>query len=88
MPHVVSHRPLNGGKLRSGDFKIFLLRMNVNVFHCGEVFPTTHGLKHLVIHACTMSTGSESVPEAVRRFAIYIDGLLYTLPEASVSLKG
>ena len=80
--------PLNGGKLLSCDFKIFLLGVNVNVFHRREVFPAAHGLKRLVVYACTMGTGSKRVTEAVRRFAININGFLHTLPEASVSLKG
>jgi hypothetical protein len=84
----VSHRRLYGGKLLPCDFKIFVLRVNVNVFHCGEVFPAAHGLKRLVIHASAMGACGEGMPEAVRRFAEYIDRFLYTLPEASVGLKG
>ncbi len=37
MSHAVSHRRLNSGKLLSCDFKIFLLGMDVNVFHA-DVF--------------------------------------------------
>ena len=80
--------PSNGSKLRSGDFKIFLLGVNVNVFHRGEVFPAAHRLKCLVVHASAMGAGGKRVTEAVRRFAVNIDRFLHALPEASVSLKG
>ena len=59
MSHAVSHRRLNSGKLLSCDFKIFLLGMDVNVFHRREVFPAAHGLKRFVVHACAVRTGSE-----------------------------
>ena len=68
--------PSNGGKLLSCDFKIFLLRVNVNVFHRGKIFPAAHGLKCLVVHAGTMGAGSKCVAEAVRRFAVHMDGFL------------
>ena len=73
----MSHHGLYGGKLRSGDFKVFLLGVNVNVFHRREVFPAAHALEGFVVHACTMGTGCERMPEAMRRFAVDIDGFLY-----------
>ena len=79
--------PSNGGKLLSCDFKIFLLRVNVNVFHRGKIFPAAHGLKCLVVHASAIGAGSKCVPKAVRRLSINIDGFLHALPEAPVSLK-
>ena len=60
--------------------------MDVNVFHRREVFPAAHGLKRLVVHACTMRACGEGMPEAVRRFTVDIDSFLYALPDALVSL--
>ena len=73
--------PSNGGKLRSGDFKIFLLGVNVNVFHRGKIFPAAHGLKRLVVYASTMGAGSECMTEAAGRFAVHMDGFLHARPE-------
>ena len=86
MSHTVSHRRLNSGKLLPRNFKVFLLGVDVNVFHRGKVFPAAHGLKCFVVYTCAMCACGEGMPEAVRRFAVDIDGFLYALPEAFVSL--
>ena len=65
MSHSVSHSFFLGSQLAAGDLEVFLLCVNVNVFHREKVFPAAHGLKRFIIYARTVSAGGEGVSEAI-----------------------